>query len=166
MPVTAPTQHNSRTVSQDSLKLQEFLPYRLSVLTNKVSRGFSGRYSRYFKLTIPEWRVMAVLGQEPDLSAEQVCRRTEMDKVSVSRAVANLLKKGYLLRKRDEDDRRRSILRLSKEGRGVYGHIIPLGRKFEARLVEVLSPEERRQLDDLLKRLDTQAAKLATENKS
>lgn len=153
-------------MTQDPLKLQEFLPYRLSVLTNKVSRSFSVLYSRDFNLTIPEWRVMAVLGQEPDLSADQVCRRTEMDKVTVSRAVANLVKKGYLMRKRDEADRRRSILKLSKEGRKIYRRIIPIGRKLEARLVEVLNPEERRQLDDLLKRLDAQAAKLIIEDES
>lgn len=146
------------------LKLQEFLPYRLSVLTNKVSRSFSVLYSRHFNLTIPEWRVMAVLGQEPDLSADRVCRRTEMDKVTVSRAVAYLVKKGYLLRKRDKTDRRRSILRLSKEGRRAYERIIPIGRDFEARLLEVLTREEKRQLDGLLRRLDARAAQLIAES--
>lgn len=153
-------------MTQGPLKLQEFLPYRLSVLANKVSRSFSVLYSRHFDLTIPEWRVMAVLGQEPGLSADQVCHRTEMDKVTVSRAVACLLKKNYLLRRRDKADRRRSILRLSKHGREVYRRIIPLGRELEARLVDVLSTEERRQLDGLLERLDARAAKLAAENKS
>ena len=59
---------------------------------------------------------MAVLGQQPGLSADEVCSETEMDKVPVSRAVSKLLKKGLLKRDFSGDDRRRSILHLS-EGR-------------------------------------------------
>jgi len=156
---------NRRDVATDSgmpepLRLREFLPYRLSVLTNKVSRAFSARYSKRFGLTIPEWRVTAVLGQEPGLSADQVCARTEMDKVTVSRAVSRLLRKGYLQREFSERDRRRSILRLSRAGRGIYTQIIPLAHEYEALLVEVLSEEEFGQFSRLVERLDRHAGGL------
>lgn len=139
--------------SDPDFQLEDFLPYRLSTLTNRVSRAFAGLYSQRFDLTVPEWRVMAVLGQEPGLSADQVCARTEMDKVTVSRAVARLLEKGHVARKFDAVDRRRSVLALSPAGQRVYGRIIPLACRYEAALTARLTPAERRNLLALLEKL-------------
>ena len=143
-----------------SLNLRAFLPYRLSILTNKVSRAFSLLYSARFELSIPEWRVMAVLGQDSGLSADEVCGRTEMDKVTVSRAVSRMLKRGLLEREFSAADRRRSELRLSRSGQTVYARIIPMAHEYETRLVEVLDAQERQMLDQLLKKLDSRAARL------
>ena len=70
------------------LDLDRFLPYRLSVLSNRISTSVAQMYSEHFQLTITEWRVMAILGRYPDLSANEVAQRSAMDKVAVSRAVA------------------------------------------------------------------------------
>jgi DNA-binding MarR family transcriptional regulator len=144
-----------------SLRLEEFLPYRLSVLTNKVSRAFANLYGERFGLSVPEWRVMAVLGQDPGLSAEQVCARTEMDKVTVSRAVARLREKGLLAQKFATEDRRRSMLELTDAGCEVYSRIIPLGRRYENELTDVLTVAEQRVLNRLLEKLDSRAAALS-----
>src|SRR5215471_10118468 len=75
----------------ERLILERFLPYRLSILSNRVSRAIALRYADAFGLTIPEWRIIAVLGRRPGLTATQVAEATEMDKVAVSRAVAKLV---------------------------------------------------------------------------
>jgi DNA-binding MarR family transcriptional regulator len=64
----------------DVLDLDRFVPYRLSVLANRISNVIARQYSERFGLSIPEWRVMAVLGQTSGLSAREVALRTEMDK--------------------------------------------------------------------------------------
>lgn len=143
-----------------SLNLKDFLPYRLSILTNKVSRAFAQLYSERFNLSVAEWRVMAVLGQEPEISADAVCARTEMDKVTVSRAVSRLLEKGHVDREFSSSDRRRSVLRLSRSGYGIYARIIPVAHAYEVKLIEALDVEEQRSLDRLLKKLDQRAARL------
>ena len=94
--------------SAKRLRLEDFLPYRLSILSNTVSGSIAAGYAEAFDLSIPEWRVMAVLGRHPGLSAIEVSERTLMDKVAVSRAVAKLLKKGRLERQFADRDRRRS----------------------------------------------------------
>ena len=142
------------TSAPASLDLHEFLPYRLSIVTNKISHELARLYSERFGLSIAEWRVMAVLGQSPDLSADEVCRETEMDKVSVSRAVSRLLEKKHLLRKFCEQDRRRSMLRLSRSGYAIYAQIVPLASAYEAELLESLSAREQQQLDKLLTKLN------------
>src|SRR5258708_36066276 len=118
--------------SQTNLELEAFLPYRLSVLTNRISTAIARVYVRRFALTVPEWRVMAVLGRFGPLSANAVCERTAMDKVRVSRAVARLAATGRLERRTDATDRRRALLELTARGRAVYDEIGPLALAVEA----------------------------------
>jgi DNA-binding MarR family transcriptional regulator len=132
---------------QPSLELDQFLPYRLSVLSNTVSTAIAGAYHERFGLTIPEWRVMAVLANSPDLSAAEVAQRTAMDKVAVSRAVASLLREKRIVRQMARADRRRSLLQLSAAGRRVYAQVVPFALAYERALIAPLSKEERTALD-------------------
>jgi len=135
------------------LELEQFLPYRLSVLSNRVSQTISAIYGRRFGLAITEWRVMAVLGRYQDLSAGEVAERTAMDKVAVSRAVARLLDRGLIERDTHGSDRRRSVLKLSEVGYSVYDEVAPMTLECERRLLTHLDADERAQLDRLLHKL-------------
>ena len=136
------------------LALERFLPYRLSVLSNRISGAIAREYQQRFALSITEWRVMAVLGRYSGLSATQVAQRTAMDKVAVSRAVARLLDAGRIARDFDDDDRRRSLLRLSDAGYVIYDQIAPLALGFERQMLEGMAADERALLFRLLDRLD------------
>ncbi|TCT21619.1 MarR family winged helix-turn-helix transcriptional regulator [Thermomonas haemolytica] len=136
------------------LVLERFLPYRLSVLSNRLSGAIAREYSQRFDLGVTEWRVMAILGRTPDLSANQVAQRSAMDKVAVSRAVARLLASGRIEREFDENDRRRSVLRLSEAGYAIYDAVVPLALGFEQQVLGELAADERELLFRLLDRLD------------
>lgn len=139
------------------LRLERFLPYRLSVLANRTSGALARVYAARFRLSVPQWRVMAVLAETPALSASQVAERTAMDKVMVSRAVTGLLRSRRVRRTTDRGDRRRSVLRLSERGLAVYREIVPLARAYEARLLAALAPADRAALDRLLDALSAAA---------
>ena len=139
------------------LILEDFLPYRLSILSNTVSTRIAQVYEKQFGLSIPEWRVIAILGRFPGLSAVEVAERTLMDKVAVSRAVTKLVKSGRIDREFADADRRRSILNLSEEGRRVHNEIAPLALRFERDLLEGLSPDETETLNTIMDRLLTRA---------
>lgn len=144
----------------DALALDAFLPYRLAVLAHAVSRAFARRYEAEFGLSIPEWRVMALLGASPGLTASEVAAATPMDKVAVSRAVKSLAAAGRLAAAEDRADARRQRLHLTEEGLAVYRRIVPLARDLEARLTANLSPGDRGALSDLLHRLASAAEDL------
>ncbi len=144
----------------ERLLLERFLPYRLSVLTNTVSRALARSYEERFGLSISQWRVIAVLGRDSPLSAGAVAERTVMDKVSVSRAVNALAAEGRVVRSTDRADRRRQLLRLTPRGRAVYRRIVPLARRYEAKLLATLDRRERAALDRLLARLTDRARSL------
>ena len=147
---------NSPPRARRRLALDAFVPYRLSVLTNQVSDAIARQYTDRFGLTIPEWRVMATLGETPDLSAREVAARTAMDKVQVSRAVSSLMAARRVRRSYDADDGRVSRLSLTRAGRAIYDEIVPLALHLEATFLSALSAEERRMFDRLLTKLARQ----------
>jgi DNA-binding MarR family transcriptional regulator len=128
------------------------------VLSNLVSRTIAQLYSERFGISIPEWRVMAVLARSAPLTQNQITERTAMDKVRVSRAVARLVARRFVERRPDKRDRRQTLLRLSRRGRGIYRKIVPLARDAEAQLLSALSPAERDEIDRLLKKLESRVA--------
>lgn len=146
------------------LYLDDFIPYRLSVLSNQISRSVAALYAERFGLTIPEWRVMAVLGleeaQRGQVCANTVAERTAMDKVQVSRAVARMTQAGLVSRTTDKADRRRQVLGLTTSGRDVYRQIVPAALAYEAELLNSLSASERTALDHLIAKLSRAAQDL------
>ena len=144
------------------LKLENFMPYRLAVLSNTVSTTVARAYDKRFNVSIPEWRVIAVLGRFPGLSAVEVAERTMLDKVAVSRAVTKLIKNGYIDREFADSDKRRSILNLSEAGSQLHDEIAALALGFERDLLEGLSPEELEQLNNIMERLLARARLIGT----
>jgi DNA-binding MarR family transcriptional regulator len=148
------------------LDLERFVPYRLSVLSNRVSSAIARHYSQRFGLSIPEWRVMAVLGGTSGLSARDVAAATAMDKVQVSRAVASLMRTGRVARADDARDGRITRLSLTARGRAIYDEIVPLALHLEELLLSALSPKERAQFDTLMAKLARQARLLGPKENS
>ncbi len=137
-----------------AFELGKYLPFRLTVLSNRLTRRVARFYGERFNLTAPEWRTMAVLGQRGAMSANSVIIQTTMDKVRVSRAVAKLLKSGYITRVADPEDRRRAILDLTPKGMDVYRQIVPLVQEVEAEMLAALSADDRAGLDNALARIE------------
>jgi len=145
-------EHESQ--AHHSLDLDQFLPYRLSVLTNRISRGLADLYSERFGISVTEWRVIAVLGRYPGLSANGVAERTAMDKVAVSRAVARLLERALIEREMHDADRRRSVLQLSQAGHAVFDVVVPLALDYQRDVLAPLDADERVQLARLMDKLE------------
>ena len=140
-------------MTADLLDLEHFLPYRLSVLSNRISQDIAALYAEKFNLGITEWRIIAILGRYPGLSANEVAERTAMDKVAVSRAVASLIKQKRLKRQFDKNDLRRSVLSLSAAGERIYSQVAPLAKQLQDALLSDFDDKERVLLNLLLDKL-------------
>ena len=147
---------DSSPTSPENFKLEDFIPYRLAVLTKAVSTAFSKTYAERFGITKPQWRVMAAIGREPNCSASSIVEHAAMDKVQVSRAVSALIEIGHVERRTDDKDRRNSVLSFTKQGRAIYDQIVPAGRAFEQKLMSVMSPDDISELNRLLEKLTAQ----------
>lgn len=142
------------------LELQGYLPYRVAVTYNLTSRAFASQCRETTGLSIPEWRVLAVLGRQTSLTSQDVVNRTAMDKAKVSRAVSSLVDKGLILRDGDPYDHRLNRLSMTPAGEDVYRAVVPMARTLEKRLRENMSDEDMDVFNRLLDRLQENARAL------
>ena len=140
-------------MNKTELLLEEFLPYKLSYLTNLISDDLKKLYTDQFGIAHTEWRVMAVLGVSSGISAGHVAKKTAMDKVAVSRAINNMIKNDLIERQFSSEDKRRSELMLSTKGQDVYNNIVPLVLEYENNILSILDEKERASLANILKKL-------------
>ncbi len=144
-------------------KLDEFLPYQLSIASNAASNRIAGIYRDQFGLSIPEWRIMAVLGDAGAATQRELAARTVMDKVAVNRACRALEERGLLERAPNATDGRSHHLALTAEGAAMHGRIMPLAREMEQRLFASFSGEERASFSRMLARVRERAGSLDPE---
>jgi len=146
-------------VKPPTLDLDRFLPYRLDILAESVSRALSQLYKERYGLDVPEWRVLAHLGQYAPITARDIGAHSRMHKTKVSRAVAELERLGFVSRAGSDQDRREELLSLTAKGRAAYDDLAPKAADFARHLLDDLSTTERKALDSAIDRLLTKLAR-------
>lgn len=147
------------------LRLDEFLPYRLSFTSNLVSETIAATYRSEFDLTIPEWRLIAVAAEGEGFTQRAIVERTRMDKVTVSRAAKALVERGLLGRQAREDDRRSHALVLTAEGRALHRRIGAEARAIERAIFGRFGAGELAAFEAMLRRVDAAALEMLNETK-
>ena len=153
--------------SEDSSQLSQFLPYQLSIASNAVSALIAERYRKRFALKIPEWRVMAVLGDvagkdgSEGMTQRALTQATLMDKVAVNRACKILEDRGLIARAPNAADGRSHMMVLTPEGCSIHEEVLPLALATERELFADFDHREEKQLRGLLERLRVRVEELA-----
>jgi DNA-binding MarR family transcriptional regulator len=122
-------------------ELSAFLPYRLSVAAGRISRDYATRYEKAFGFSIAEWRVLAHLSQEDEVSIRDIHARIDMDKSKASRAASRLEDAGLVAKVLNPSDRRLVCLSLTQKGRETMDEIIPIANAFQAELFQSLGED-------------------------
>ena len=141
-------------------RLGDFVPYLMSVTTNAVADLIAVEYRSTYGLKIPEWRVMAVLGDSGARTQRDLVHATRMDKVAVNRACKVLEERGLVQRSPNARDGRSHHLELTAAGKDMHGKIMPHALEMEQRLLAPLSEAERKQFVSLLARIGASAEAL------
>lgn len=134
--------------------LDQFLPFRLNRVAERMSRHVMPVYREALGLGRPEWRVLAHMGARDRSTASELIGLTAMDKVKVSRAIAALEARGWVERAPDPADRRVIRLQLSPEGRAVHDALVPRMEARSAEVTQAMTPDERECLDAGLRALE------------
>lgn len=141
----------------DRLILDDFVPFLLSVTSNRVSSRIATAYEALFGLSIPEWRLITVIADGQATTQAGVGERTRMDKVTVSRAAIALTQRGLLERSPNSQDRRSHHLMLSAAGRTLYAEVVPKAKELEAHIFSRFTADELDQFTAMLRRIDAAA---------
>lgn len=137
--------------------LSDFFPYHLSFTAELLSAQLARLVHAQAGLTMPEWRVMTVIGSFAPLAAKKVAAHTSMNKVAVSRAIARLQASGYVAREPDDADNRLLRLELTATGRKTFLAVTASATAWSEAVTAALSEEELRTMKRLLARLRTAA---------
>jgi DNA-binding MarR family transcriptional regulator len=143
-----------------ALRLAAFVPYRLSIATNTVSDVIAGAYRALFGLTIPEWRLIAVLAEKGSATQFDLGAATRMDKVTVSRAAIALVARGLMRRSPIPHDKRSHLVALTAEGQALYDQVAPKALALEDAILADFSADEVAALIAMLQRLEAAAFRL------
>jgi DNA-binding MarR family transcriptional regulator len=141
----------------NEFQLEEFLPYRLSVAAESVSRLISRQHLVRSGLAMPEWRLLAAVGRFGVLSPTAAGEQTAMDKVKVSRAAASLVGRGLLRQSQDPNDGRGRLLRLTRKGSAIYNDVASTATEIESALAVGLTKAEWSTLHKALGKLSDHA---------
>jgi len=144
----------------DALKLDAFLPYRLSIASNAVSEAIATAYQALFGLRIPEWRLVAVIAEHEGITQQALVAATRMDKVSVSRAAIALVDRGLVQRRPNTQDQRSHLLSLSEAGRALYDDVAPKALALERQVFAGFAASELEAFSAMLTRIEAAAARL------
>lgn len=143
------------------LRLDDYLPYRLSVAANAVSRLIARAYETRFALSVPQWRLLASLADaSAPLTQQTLCGITLMDKVTVMRAAQGLLRRRLIRRLPNDRDGRSHHLMLTSTGKRMFGEVEPLALEYEQRLLQGLKRADVQQLERLLRTVQSTATEL------
>ena len=145
-----------------ALRLDAFIPYRLSYTSNLVSDVVARAYDAQFGLRIPEWRMIAVTAENDGITQQAISARTRMDKVTVSRAAIALAERGLLARAPNPADRRSHLLVLTEAGQALYAQVAPRALALEREMFAQFDADELARFVAMLRRIDDVAQTLET----
>ncbi|MDR5861981.1 MarR family winged helix-turn-helix transcriptional regulator [Halomonas campisalis] len=146
--------------TKQELDLNQFLPYRLNSLADRISQALAKLYEERYQLNIAQWRVLAWLSHCDELTAKKICAYTNMDKARVSRAVQALETRGLISRTPSPHDQRLHDLHLTPAGRTLLAELIPEAQAWEAELVATLTAGEYRDLLNVMRKLERQLERI------
>ena len=140
---------NSKTQPERVLSLDDFWPYQVTVLSDRIARRTS-KIVKEHGLNLSQWRVMAAIAEVPGRTSVEVVTVTPMDKGIVSRGTKALLEMGFVRREASQSDGRISHLYLTDAGVTLYRQLIPRVAAILESANMGLSSEAQRRLSEQL----------------
>ena len=122
--------------------LAQFLPYRLAVLAERVSRRLSVEYESVHGLSVAEWRVLVHLSRFDSVSVRDIQVFVNLEKSRVSRAVARLSGIGLVRKLPGTDDARLVEISLTPKGAAALDQILPRALAVQEALLQGIAPED------------------------
>ena len=127
--------------------------YRLAALARLWTTSTEKIYEEHFGVSLSEWRILAIVGNEGPIHASAIADRGLLEKPHISRLVARLVARGNIQCRSDVQDARRTWLELTEKGFVLFDAISAISIQRDALFLTALSPAEARSLDRLLAKL-------------
>jgi len=148
------------TRSGASLNIEDFLTFRLTRLSNALRTNMTKRYLEEFGLSLPEWRLLALVTRFSPLRFSELTNRSSMDKGQVSRTLRVMTKRGLTKMKALKRGSAYAealaapvIVSVTAKGKGLYKAVLPTAQRRQAEILLTLNESERAALYNTLDKL-------------
>lgn len=140
--------------SGEGLIVHEFLTVKLSALIASMKRKVTASYARPAGLSVPEWRLLALIAEDGTISFGALVVQSATDKAQVSRTVKDLEHRGLIaIVPETPNDRKRLACSITPTGQTLHDTIIATARRMQAEVICQLDPADRDQFYRALARL-------------
>jgi DNA-binding MarR family transcriptional regulator len=129
-----------------------FLPYQINRTGVRLATAFSNELER-FDLTLPMWRVLAVLWRHRELKIGDLIGDTTIEQSTLSRLLTTMDERGLLTRVRNKLDNRSVLVKLTPNGRKLTKALIPLALRNQRFALRGFSEKEVEHLYNMLGRI-------------
>ena len=144
-----------------AFNLSEFLPYKLSILSETISQLIARDYESRFGLTMNQWRAIVIIGAHSPITAQGICAKTLLKKMTVSRAVKALKARKLIAATSAPDDARKSLLKLTRQGIQIHDEVLPMAQDYEEALLSALSDSQKNALGEIIKKFMHEAGEIS-----
>jgi len=147
-------------------ELEDFLPYKLSILSQSVSGLIATEYESKFGLSMNQWRCLVIINARQPITAQTISDLTLLDKMTISRTVKSLIARKLVRTETSGKDARRRLLSLTKSGLQIYNEVIPIAKNYESKLLALLTPKEQHTLEVVMAKLLHGTRELSAHNRN
>ena len=145
------------------LNTEDFLTFRITRLSNALRTGLTKRYLEEFELSLPEWRLLALIARYAPMRFSEVTSRSSMDKGQVSRTLREMAKKGLTKMKSIRTPGSRAaealaapvMVSITPKGKALFESVLPVARRRQAEILMTLTESERVALFNTIEKLFT-----------
>lgn len=144
------------------LHIEHFITFRLTRLSNALRTNVTKRYLEEFDLSLPEWRLLALVTRFSPLRFSELTVRSNMDKGQVSRTLRVMTKRGLTKMKSLKRGSAHAealaapvVVSVTAKGKALYKSVLPAAQRRQAEILLTLNDKERVALYDTLEKLFT-----------
>lgn len=137
----------------EAIRLDRFLPYRLSLLAGHLALPNADLQTVDHRLSVHEWKVMAIIADLEPVTPVEIRRHGTQDKSTISWAIKRLVDQGLVVKRPAPADGRTFEVLMSEAGWRFYRTVAPKARARARDIFKALDPAELRELRRLVDKL-------------
>lgn len=150
----------SKNLSRAGVDVTQNLSFRVIQLASSLGRSAANSIPREVGISVPQWRVISVIGSRPSISFRSLVQILEIDKGWISRTLVKLQDEGLVLTTVEPTDKRQFTMCLTDAGRELHLKGSRISKQRQKHLEDEFTDLEYKTLEIFLDRLQKAAEKL------
>lgn len=130
----------------------------IGFLVGKTSRAMKNCLNHLFaahgyRITIDQWHVLLMLWMQNGLTQHELTQKLDKDKTTAARIIENLVKRNYIVKIRDKNDKRNNLVYLTRKGEEIEEKLMPIAHVVQKQSIKGISDDELETLSKIIEKI-------------